>query len=784
MANARVSVLIDMRSRLAALDRATAGFGRLLRNVLAVTGAYLGFRAIARQGRATLALGAELDHLSKQTEIAVSDLMALRQAFEDNGVAPQRVGRAVNDMQRRIAEAARGIGEGRQALRDLNLEATELARLSPADQFALLAERIGEIENPAQRTNTAMALLGKSGADLLPLFQSGGAIDEARESLGKLPEVMERNAEQFERIDTLMGRMPNKSRQLFAGLGDQLAGHLSEPLERLNRLDLTGMGQRIGAFISMGLESIQDGTFSEFISLAIEAGFEQGLAGARRMLDAFGTDGVWMRTLGAASMTIGVGLAKLASDALGFLSLFSAHLSVGFTFGFEKAREGWGKLKDILLAGLAEVINFFSTRIETVLNRAIAWANRIPGVNIGQASIGRVDFTGSEEGFTARSFADILHEAQAAVVDRADARRAALESNLQASLRAIGAETDATDEQASATERLNQLIAERIALREQEDPQAPGVPPVFAGAPGPESFADKSQERFEEFLSGSGDFGVGTWTAAKAALMDYVTSAGTVAQQVYSAIGGIATGLTEGISQSLSGLIERTMSWGEALRNIGTTLATSVLSAFTDMAAHWMVQRTMMFVLGRKFDAAEVASNVTKNSAIVASESATATATAAAWTPAALLKSIATFGVAAIVGLALFAAAMGSFERGGYTGAGGKYEPAGIVHRGEFVMPADVVAKRGPGYFYALMDSLRFERPAPSLAGYAAGGLVGLDSQPARSSTTAAGDSPTQRPIRFVMVDSRKDAERLRVDPEFESVIVDIARRNRGEIAT
>lgn len=35
------------------------------------------------------------------------------------------------------------------------------------------------------------------------------------------------------------------------------------------------------------------------------------------------------------------------------------------------------------------------------------------------------------------------------------------------------------------------------------------------------------------------------------------------------------------------------------------------------------------------------------------------------------------------------------FDKGGYTGAGGKYQPAGIVHRGEYVVPKNTVDKMG-----------------------------------------------------------------------------------------
>lgn len=56
------------------------------------------------------------------------------------------------------------------------------------------------------------------------------------------------------------------------------------------------------------------------------------------------------------------------------------------------------------------------------------------------------------------------------------------------------------------------------------------------------------------------------------------------------------------------------------------------------------------------------------------------------------------------------------FAGGGYTGAGGKYDPAGIVHRGEYVMDAETVRKAGgPAMFDALRANLR---------GYAGGGYV------------------------------------------------------------
>lgn len=66
------------------------------------------------------------------------------------------------------------------------------------------------------------------------------------------------------------------------------------------------------------------------------------------------------------------------------------------------------------------------------------------------------------------------------------------------------------------------------------------------------------------------------------------------------------------------------------------------------------------------------------------------------------------------------AAAKCNFATGGFTGTGGKYEPAGIVHRGEFVFTKEATSRIGVGNLYRLMR------------GYATGGYVGGTGGPAQ----------------------------------------------------
>ncbi|HBA9459998.1 TPA: phage tail tape measure protein [Escherichia coli] len=85
-------------------------------------------------------------------------------------------------------------------------------------------------------------------------------------------------------------------------------------------------------------------------------------------------------------------------------------------------------------------------------------------------------------------------------------------------------------------------------------------------------------------------------------------------------------------------------------------------------------------------------------------------------------------GASASAGTAIQAAAANfHFATGGFTGTGGKYEPAGIVHRGEFVFTKEATSRIGVGNLYRLMR------------GYATGGYVGTPGSMADSRSQASG---------------------------------------------
>lgn len=88
------------------------------------------------------------------------------------------------------------------------------------------------------------------------------------------------------------------------------------------------------------------------------------------------------------------------------------------------------------------------------------------------------------------------------------------------------------------------------------------------------------------------------------------------------------------------------------------------------------------------------------------------------------------------------------FDKGGYTGDGAVMEPAGIVHRGEYVFSAEAVRRIG---------AARLEAMHQNLKGFSTGGLVGM-SLPSLSIPGMSGGTGSQRVIHEVVVRPERDS--------------------------
>ncbi|WP_210517291.1 phage tail tape measure protein [Pantoea ananatis] len=152
----------------------------------------------------------------------------------------------------------------------------------------------------------------------------------------------------------------------------------------------------------------------------------------------------------------------------------------------------------------------------------------------------------------------------------------------------------------------------------------------------------------------------------------------------------LAEAASERVTNSLTGLLTGTQSFKESISNLFASLAQSVIKSLVEMTAQVLLTKTV-------------------------------------------LSSFMSFGGSALgavgSGVAASAGSTGAmgmstsyqgFDSGGFTGVGGKNDPAGVVHKGEFVFTKEATERIGVSNLYDMMR------------GYADGGLV---------------TAPTERPV-------------------------------------
>jgi hypothetical protein len=222
--------------------------------------------ALAFGTKKTIAYGAELDHMSSQTGLAVSSLIKIGQAYKDAGKDAGSAGKDIGKMQRAIFEAAEAPGTTVDYFADLGLSAEKLMAMSPEEQFYEIGKALKETKNQTKQAALALQIFGRSGGQLLTVFK-GTNLDDVNESLGRMPEIMEKFSGSMERADTLMGRLPNKSQQFFAGFTSGVIDQLLPALEKVDDHDFTTLGENLGKSIADGLAMLTDGTAWELFLL-------------------------------------------------------------------------------------------------------------------------------------------------------------------------------------------------------------------------------------------------------------------------------------------------------------------------------------------------------------------------------------------------------------------------------------------------------------------------------------------------------------------------------------
>lgn len=165
-----------------------------------------------------------VDALAKTADkigITSNALAGLQFAGEQTGVATETMNMALQRFTRRVSEAAQGTGEAKDALKEMNLDASLLLKLPLEDQMGAVADSMQSVGTQADRVRLAMKLFDSEGVALVnTLAQGSSGLDAMAKDADILGLAISRaDAAKIEMANDSVGRLW----KLFEGLGNQLA---------------------------------------------------------------------------------------------------------------------------------------------------------------------------------------------------------------------------------------------------------------------------------------------------------------------------------------------------------------------------------------------------------------------------------------------------------------------------------------------------------------------------------------------------------------------------------
>ncbi len=213
--------LAGVEQSLNANARATGGLGSQF-NALKGAVAALGLGYLAKQ---FLDLTASMDATAKAAGTlgtTTEKITEMKAAFRAAGADDGNLERMLRQMSARAAEAAHVVGgETAAAFRELGLNARDLARLSPDEQFRKIADALGNVANGGERARLGNAIFSREYEQVSKVVTAGrdafnAAAQEAREFGAVLSSDTARKAELF---NDNLGRMG----LIAQGMGNTIA---------------------------------------------------------------------------------------------------------------------------------------------------------------------------------------------------------------------------------------------------------------------------------------------------------------------------------------------------------------------------------------------------------------------------------------------------------------------------------------------------------------------------------------------------------------------------------
>lgn len=392
-----------------------------------------------------------LGNLADQLGVSFEFIQVLEESANRSGVSIETLASSMTRLQKTLAGADEESKTAQKALDRLGVSVEELNGLSQQDQIRLIGDRLGAIQDPAQRTAAAVALFGKSGAALLPFFKNLGPAASDLERFGKVLNDIDRGRiDDFGAgVDALRVASRGLSTDLllpFAGLGEGISQGAAEFLGGINAIVgpigdvlepiLSGLGSAIeivgvllgGIGRSIGALLAPIGDFAQAWG-GMSDMFNEGLVdGVRYLVDAQVATYEWLASfspLNAITNNIGaIGetvsrVANIIGEAFSQVGDYIGETLASWAefFGLESAIESIGGLISSVFGSVSSTFETISNAIGGTVGRLLTIAEDFLGITAEVSTTITPELDLSQPSLAAAQFAKDIGAAATAAAE-------------------------------------------------------------------------------------------------------------------------------------------------------------------------------------------------------------------------------------------------------------------------------------------------------------------------------------------------------------------------------
>lgn len=651
---------------------------------------------------------AEMEHLSKSTGVTVEDFSRIASIAKRADVDLTTLSTTFKFLNKSISEASQNSsGDIAKMFNVLGVSVTDASGSArgAAQVFADLSVKFNQFKDGPEKIAASLALMGKAGNDILPVFEEAG---EKLENLANLPAAF--TTEQADAADRFQKNMMamNKAIGRFSNaLAAQLLPYLEQASGAFEKFfsnqaanqDIVDAAVTSFKFMASGLLLIYSG--AKAVATVLATSLYANLINVKTAFTA-----VW-DTLAATSKGL-LASAKAVynlANAYGGLARVAMLLAKGeFSNAFEAykqtadevsdqilqvadtvasafsdtwkagsgaVKDGWNQTEAVLSGGMEDIVKdanaarekwdaIWSVNGKTTLNIERKATSKdptaaFPRINKSGAITDEYDQKHAQSLIKAMELERQMQESQ---LKGAASISAKYDESYRSRVEQISQLTLTEEEQWGLIEKANQEHEAKLTEAHSQG--------EFAREEIDRAYQLGDVSRLQELLTSEDAINLARLEnnreLAALYVQDWREASESIKVQLKKVDNASFDGAVRGLSTSLKGLVDGTMKWGEAWKNLANTILTSVLDAITQMIAKLLVIQGLKAVLG-----------------------------------GGLFTRLFGFQQGGLVPNSK------GFAEGGYTGAGLTNRVAGVVHAGEYVIPANVVNSFG----VPLFDSIR-----------------------------------------------------------------------------